>query len=283
MAVVAEYCENILVSRTNVEVHRTEFVARFEQTLVGFMNDAADMARSVFQRRFRGEVPLLQDARAEIDALVRTMVARRFPSHGFCSALSGGDILAREFVWVLDPVGGESSFTMGMPLFGFVLGLLNKGRPFLGLVDQPHTRERWVGRSGVWARHNGREISVAPPCLLSTSRVCTGELSAFDNGDMDVFLALSRSAGMVRHACDCYAYGLLAMGSVDAVVDRGLDVLDVAGVIPIVTGAGGCVVDWHLNPISMLDSANWDGHLIATSSVDLAEEYVDLVRITREG
>jgi hypothetical protein len=33
----------------------------------------------------------------------------------------------------------------GKPLFGTLIALLRNGRPVLGIIDQPITRERWVG------------------------------------------------------------------------------------------------------------------------------------------
>jgi fructose-1,6-bisphosphatase/inositol monophosphatase family enzyme len=48
----------------------------------------------------------------------------------------------------------------GKPLFGTLISLLHNGVPVLGLIDQPVTRERWVGLSGQQSSLNGRPISV---------------------------------------------------------------------------------------------------------------------------
>ena len=44
---------------------------------------------------------------------------------------------------------------------------------------------------------------------------------------------------------DCYAYGLLAMGFVDLVVEADLDVHDFMALVPVVEGAGGIMTDWQ--------------------------------------
>jgi hypothetical protein len=49
---------------------------------------------------------------------------------------------------VLDPIDGTRAFLTGRPLFGTLIGLLHHGEPVLGLIDQPVTRERWVGVAG---------------------------------------------------------------------------------------------------------------------------------------
>ena len=55
---------------------------------------------------------------------------------------------AAEFVWVLDPIDGTKSFISGVPLFGTLIALTRAGRPILGIIDQPISRERWVGAAG---------------------------------------------------------------------------------------------------------------------------------------
>jgi fructose-1,6-bisphosphatase/inositol monophosphatase family enzyme len=47
----------------------------------------------------------------------------------------------------------------GKPLFGTLVALLHNGQPVLGIIDQPITRERWVGVAGAASSLNGRPIS----------------------------------------------------------------------------------------------------------------------------
>ena len=49
---------------------------------------------------------------------------------------------------------------------------------------------------------------------------------------------------MTRFGGDCYAYGLLAMGFMDAVIESALKPWDIQALIPIVEGAGGVVTSW---------------------------------------
>ena len=42
---------------------------------------------------------------------------------------------------------------------------------------------------------------------------------------------------------DCYAYGLLALGSIDVIVEPGLKVWDWAALVPVIEGAGGADAD----------------------------------------
>lgn len=46
------------------------------------------------------------------------------------------------------------------------------------------------------------------------------------------------------YGCDCYAYGLLASGHVDLVVEADLKPYDFMALVPIVQEAGGVMTDW---------------------------------------
>lgn len=58
------------------------------------------------------------------------------------------------------------------------------------------------------------------------------------------------------YGCDCYAYGLLAAGCVDVVVEADLKPYDYMALVPIVEEAGGVMTDWLVCP-----SFAWCMHL----------------------
>jgi inositol-phosphate phosphatase/L-galactose 1-phosphate phosphatase/histidinol-phosphatase len=60
--------------------------------------------------------------------------------------------------------------------------------------------------------------------------------------------------------CDCYAYGLLASGSVDLVVEAGLGIYDIVALVPVVENAGGTILDWQGRRVTL----DTDGRVIAS-------------------
>jgi fructose-1,6-bisphosphatase/inositol monophosphatase family enzyme len=60
------------------------------------------------------------------------------------------------------------------------------------------------------------------------------------------------------------------MGWTDLVVEQKLKLHDVAGVVPIITGAGGFAGDWDLNPIGF----DYSGTMVASSCKELAAQAV---------
>ncbi|MEA3292283.1 MAG: inositol monophosphatase family protein, partial [Pseudomonadota bacterium] len=50
---------------------------------------------------------------------------------------------------------------------------------------------------------------------------------------------------------DCYAYGLLASGFTDLVVEAQLQPYDYLALAPVVEGAGGVITDWSGNSLDL--------------------------------
>src|SRR5438309_9292758 len=93
---------------------------------------------------------------------MRTLIREKFPTHGIIGEEFGPERADAEFVWVLDPIDGTKSFISGVPLFGTLIALTEHGRPILGIIDQPISRERWIGAAGRATTLNGAPIRCRP-------------------------------------------------------------------------------------------------------------------------
>ena len=51
---------------------------------------------------------------------------------------------------------------------------------------------------------------------------------------------------MALYGCDCYAYGLLAAGFTDLVIEASMQPYDYLALVPVVEGAGGTMTDWKV-------------------------------------
>ena len=56
---------------------------------------------------------------------------------------------------------------------------------------------------------------------------------------------MQAGAKLAMFGGDCYAYGLMAMGFADLVVEVGLQPYDFMALVPVVEGAGGRITDWQ--------------------------------------
>ena len=252
----------------------------YERRFGGFFDRMAEAAREIALTYFRTDLPIdekddhspVTQADREIETALRNMIREEFPEHGIVGEEHGAENEAAEFVWYIDPIDGTKSFAIGRPLFGTIIGLVHAGRPVVGLIDQAFTKERWFGVTGAFATHNGRRVKVAASRSLADARLYVGAPSTFrDESCFTGYERLCQTAKWTQYSGDCYAYGLLACGWIDLIVERDLKPHDVVGVVPIVSGAGGFVSDWRGRDVD----AGTDGTIVAASSQELAERAVE--------
>jgi inositol-phosphate phosphatase/L-galactose 1-phosphate phosphatase/histidinol-phosphatase len=229
--------------------------------------ELADAAGEVIRGYFRQSVEIIDKddaspvtiADREAEAAMRRLIARRFPEHGVLGEEHGPDRIDAEWVWVLDPIDGTKSFISGVPLFGTLVALLHQGRPVLGVLDQPISRERWLGGQGRPTSFNGLPVRARACADLARATIFSTTPAMFDAVDRPRFDAVADAAKLVRFGADCYAYGLVASGFVDAVIEASLKPYDYCAHVPIIEGAGGIVTDWQGKPPGLAS----DGRIIA--------------------
>ena len=176
---------------------------------------------------------------------MRRLIAARFPDHGIIGEEFGREQEDAEFVWVLDPIDGTKSFISGVPLFGTLIALARHGRPILGIIDQPISRERWIGAAGRPTLFNGAPIRCRPCPSLAGATLFATSPDMFAGDDRAAFARVAAATKLARFGADCYAYGLLAHGFIDLVVESGLKPYDFSAILPVVEGAGGFASDWR--------------------------------------
>lgn len=217
-------------------------------------NELADAAGDVIRNYFRKKFEILDKDdlspvtiadRAAEESMV-SIIMENFPSHAIYGEENGWRCREKhsDYVWVLDPIDGTKSFITGKPLFGTLIALLYKGKPVLGVIDQPILRERWIGLEGRRTTLNGHQVSTRSCADLSTAYLYTTSPHLFAGAAEDAFIRVRKKVKVPLYGCDCYAYALLASGFVDLVIESGLKPYDFLALIPVIKGAGGIITDW---------------------------------------
>ncbi len=137
--------------------------------LVTLAHRLADVARPIAARYFRTAVTVddkTDFADREAESAMRAVLAAQVPEHGVFGEEHGAVRTDADYVWVLDPIDGTKAFITGLPIFGTLIALLHRGKPVLGVIDQPILDERWFGVEGERSTFNGKPIGVrACPAL----------------------------------------------------------------------------------------------------------------------
>lgn len=228
--------------------------------LIAFANRMADAAGAAIRPHFRrldavetksDDSPVtVADRTAE--RVMRDLIEQHYPDHGIFGEEYGivrGDA---DYLWILDPIDGTKSFVAGLPIFGSLVALAHRGRALLGIIDQPVLGERWVGARGHATTFNGATVRCnAGRTRLDEAILFSTSLGMFAPGDDVAFERLRRRARINRLAGDCYAFGLMASGFGDLVVESEIKPYDFAALIPVIEGAGGFITDWSGAPLDL--------------------------------
>jgi histidinol phosphatase-like enzyme (inositol monophosphatase family) len=245
---------------------------------------AADVAGAVVRPFFRAAVAVdtksdrspvtIADRSAE--QAMRAVLAERFPDHGVLGEEFGLDRPEARLRWVLDPIDGTRAFVSGRPTFGTLIALMDGETPIVGVIDQPVSRERWIGVSGrqtvFYGGYGGkigcrRCLSIGEAELSCTSPEMLGP-------DMPRWQRLADAARRNYWGGDCYAHGLLALGQIDVITENTMKLWDWAALVPVVEGAGGKVTDWSGQTLR----PDGDGRVLSVGDPALLADVVALLK-----
>ncbi|MEO0411588.1 MAG: inositol monophosphatase family protein [Pseudomonadota bacterium] len=144
--------------------------------------------------------------------------------------------------WTIDPIDGTRAFVAGAPTWGTLVGLKTGDDFTIGAACQPVAGDMFSGdNTQAWL--NGSKITTRESVDIAALRLATTDDDLIDAPFRSAFQALKSKAAITRYGLDWYAYCLLAAGHLDVVFECGLQVYDIAALVPIVRGAGGVVTD----------------------------------------
>lgn len=249
--------------------------------LIALAHDLADAARKATLARFRqaglstenkanaGFDPVTEADR-EAEAAMRALIEARRPQDAILGEEFGAKSGQSGLTWVLDPIDGTRGFMTGTPSWGVLIALLNETGPIFGVIDQPYIGERFIGGLG----QNYMTGPQGEMILRTSARKTLAEARLFSTfpeigaiSERLAFEAVRDQVLLTRYGMDCYAYGLVALGQADLVIEAGLQSYDIAAPIAVIEAAGGIVTNWQGGPAhqggQVLAAANRDLHQVA--------------------
>ncbi|MDR3515915.1 MAG: histidinol-phosphatase [Azospirillaceae bacterium] len=195
----------------------------------------------------------------EAELAIRALITQARPQDGIIGEEFGRERHDSPYVWVIDPIDGTKSFITGRPIFATLIALLHEGRPILGVIDQPIIGDRWIGAAGMATHFNGKPAQVRSCGALDHAVLGTTSPDLFDPDDFARFRRVAGVAKLTMYGGDGYAYGLLAAGFADVIIEANLKLYDFAALVPVIEGAGGMITDWQGRALG----ADSDGRVLA--------------------
>ena len=208
------------------------------------------------------------DIKLELDVRCQKLIEKKLHAAFPDVALLGeegdaGDEESAEYRWVVDPIDGTVNFAHGIPHASVSIALqqkvassksrAKKSEPqnsahetLLGVVYDPFQNELWTAIRGQPARMNGRVIRVSKAHKLNECIVSIGFAKNHSNLEraLPYFIWLARRVMKIRMmGSAALALTYVASGRLDAYIERGISLWDIAAGGLILECAGGEF--WH--------------------------------------
>jgi histidinol-phosphatase len=219
-----------------------------------FALSLADASRQILQSHFGSDLPVewkgdntpVTRADKEVEETLRMRIAKTTPSYGVIGEEFGRESGFGDREWVIDPLDGTKAFIHGVPLFGTLIALLEKGRPVLGIIDLPILKDRVHATLGGGCfrggapGQNGKKCGVSQVKKLEDALLLDGSVTTMERlGYGATWARLRQEARLHRGWGDCYGHFLVATGAAEVMADPTVEIWDIAPLGVILSEAGG--------------------------------------------
>jgi len=209
---------------------------------------AGEMLRHNFEKPLRVSAAVKHDIKLEIDVqaqdLITRLLLKEFPQH----ALYGEEGIVGDqtsvFQWVVDPLDGTVNYFYGIPHFCVSIALRHEGEIIVGVIYDPIRDELWTGQKGEAPTLNGRKFRVSERVDLAEAVVSVG----LSKTGITIEAGVPLLQTMVHRARKCRLLGSAALdmayvacGRMDAYIEQGISLWDIAAGWILVETAGGSV------------------------------------------
>lgn len=243
-------------------------MTHFLDAAINAARAAGGLLRSDFQSPRRVSEATRHDIKLEIDVrtqeLITGMLLKEFPHHVLFGEEGIVGDQTSEFQWVVDPLDGTVNYFYGIPHFCVSIALRCHAEIMLGVIYDPMREEIWTTQKGTSAKLNGHEIRVSERADLSECVVSVGlsKTSATIEAGVPILQQMvhrARKCRLLGSAALDMAY--VACGRLDAYLEQGISLWDIAAGWILVENAGGTV---DLTP---RDDMKDRYHVVATNGV----------------
>jgi histidinol-phosphatase len=196
-----------------------------------------------FETRTKDDASPVTQADEECETEIRRVLRATYPDHAIYGEEQGRDGDG-DFLWLVDPIDGTKSFVRGYPMFSTQIALMHQGELVLGVSCAAEYGQTAWARDGGGAFLDGKPLHVATTSQLDATAVSTGNLKSLAAGPRwNALGELLQQVHRGRGYGDFLHYHLLAQGSIDAVIESDVNILDIAALTVIVREAGGVFTD----------------------------------------
>ena len=209
---------------------------------------AGELLRQSFHRPLQVNAAEAHDIKLKIDVeaqeLITKMLLKQFPEHALYGEEGIVGDQSSQHQWVVDPLDGTVNYFYGIPHFCVSIALRFKGEIIVGVIYDPIREELWSGQKGEKPKLNGEHFRVSTRADLAEAVISVG----LSKTGVTIEAGLPLLQQMIHRARKCRLLGSAALdmayvacGRLDAYIEQGISLGDVAAGWILVETAGGSV------------------------------------------
>ena len=209
---------------------------------------AGKLLRESFWRQRRVKALAAHDIKLEIDdqaqELISKLLLQEFPSHALYGEEGIVGDQSCDHQWIVDPLDGTVNYFYGIPHFCTSIALRLDNQIVVGVIYDPIREEMWTGQKDEVSKLNRRPIHVSKraelaEAVISIGLAKTGETINKNFPLLQQMIHRVRKCRVLGSAALDLAY--VACGRLDAYIETGISLWDIAAGCLLVESAGGTV------------------------------------------
>ena len=197
---------------------------------------------------FKSKKDLVTITDKKVEDFIVQQIRAKYPLHDIFGEETGRTHFESDYLWIIDPIDGTTSFFHKQPFYSVSIAVQHKGKTILGAVYAPNLDELFYADQENGAFLNNHLICVSKADKLVNSVMATG--FACLRADL-AFNNLFYFNKIVPKLRDIRRYGsaaidlcYVACGRLDGFWEMHLNIYDIAAGAFIVEQAGGIVCDF---------------------------------------
>ena len=200
---------------------------------------------------FKGKKDLVTIIDKRVEDFIVKQILKKYPLHGIFGEETGKKNLSSDYLWIIDPIDGTTSFFHQQPFYSISIAVQYQGQTIYGAVLAPRMDELFFAE-----KNNGAFLNDLPICVTQTDKLvncvmATGFACLRSNLSDNNLKYFNKIAPQLR---DIRRYGsaaidlcYVACGRFDGFWEMNLNLYDIAAGAFIVEQAGGVVCDFNGN------------------------------------
>src|SRR5881409_1859580 len=209
---------------------------------------AGKLLRGNFRQHKQINAIAAHDLKLEIDIqaqeLITKLLLEEFPEHALYGEEGIVGDQSSEHQWVVDPLDGTVNYFYGIPHFCVSIALRLRSEIMVGVIYDPIREEMWAGQKGERPKLNGHHFHVSDRADLANAIVSVG----LSKTSVTIEAGLPLLQRMIYRVRKCRLLGSAALdmayvacGRLDAYIEQGISLWDIAAGWLLVENAGGTV------------------------------------------